>query len=321
MAPTDAETSDRASSRERSRAGSSSTAHEESLYAINPFNFDAKTSYEATESLLQTRAAAYERPEPPKDHDIWKLPPPDFRPQCYEPRPPPRNSREAIKPWKYGTIPGRRPQPITRHSAPLRLPSILQERQEEEGQFVTAFKIDGPWEAKLLYVKEGVFRPGRYQMPKPHDFRGYPSIETLGLPEFGTEYERDPYNLKFLSERLDILPGDGPARREERELKGPQMAPPMSAQLQWDRKLILDRDSFPNKYAAYTRHRRFDRSPHSALMERVEERLNASWAKRQLDRTIQSHRKVRNLDLLIPDQADDDPDWSDDGDETSTENV
>jgi len=172
MAPTDAETSDRASSRERSRAGSSSTAHEESLYAINPFNFDAKTSYEATESLLQTRAAAYERPEPPKDHDIWKLPPPDFRPQCYEPRPPPRNSREAIKPWKYGTIPGRRPQPITRHSAPLRLPSILQERQEEEGQFVTAFKIDGPWEAKLLYVKEGVFRPGRYQMPKPHDFRG-----------------------------------------------------------------------------------------------------------------------------------------------------
>ena len=32
----------------------------------------------------------------------------------------------------------------------------------------------------------------------------YPSIETLGLPEFGTEYERDPYNLKFLSERLDI---------------------------------------------------------------------------------------------------------------------
>ena len=48
------------------------------------------------------------------------------------------------------------------------------------------------------------------------------------------------------------VPGDGPARREERELKGPQMAPPMSAQLQWDRKLILDRDSFPNKYAAYT---------------------------------------------------------------------
>ncbi|KAJ8354504.1 hypothetical protein SKAU_G00220710 [Synaphobranchus kaupii] len=44
----------------------------------------------------------------------------------------------------------------------------------------------------------------------------------------------------------------------------------------WDSQLILPSRPWPPKSASYSRHRR-RRGVHSALMDRVEEKLNSSW--------------------------------------------
>ena len=160
----------------RSRTSSSadgrgSSASAKSLF-INPFGFDSKTSYDATEALLQCRSDGFELPEPEVDDDIWKRPPPDFRPQCYAPNPPKRNSREAMKPWNYGTIPGKR-EIVKRQKGTVRLPHLLQEQTDEKARFVTdGFDIPDSYQARLMFAKEGMNKPGPFIDPKHHDFRG-----------------------------------------------------------------------------------------------------------------------------------------------------
>ena len=137
---------------------------------INPFGFEARTSYNATEDLLNTRSANYRFRPPPPDNNIWKRPPPDFRPQVYAPKPPKRNSRDAVKPWKYGTKPGEKEE-VTREES-VKLPLILQAKSQDENPFVTHFNILDPYQAKILGAKYGSYKPGAYKMPQPHDFRG-----------------------------------------------------------------------------------------------------------------------------------------------------
>jgi hypothetical protein len=188
-------TSSRVESAVSSRGGSS--------FILHPFGFHAKTSYDATDALINTRSATFVFKSPPKEEDIWKRPPPDFRPLCYEPRPPPRNSRDAMQPWRYGTLPGdsNNNKPLTRHSAPVRLPDILQDKPPEEpDEFVTAFKIPGPWEAKVLCAKVGVFKPEKYRMPKHHDFRGVSCVFKVIYVSYGlkTFYTRGALKLSCM---------------------------------------------------------------------------------------------------------------------------
>lgn len=51
-----------------------------------------------------------------------------------------------------------------------RLPRIL-EHQEKEPQIITRFRIDRPFTAKKTFVQQGMYKPGTYECPKPHDFR------------------------------------------------------------------------------------------------------------------------------------------------------
>lgn len=171
--------------------GRESSASAKSLF-INPFGFHAKTSYDAAEVLMQCRSDGFELPEPEKDDDIWKRPPPDFRPQCYAPRPPKRNSRDAIQPWRYGTLPGKREsagkRPQKSSSAPVRLPHLLLGEagqgaglagtgagsgEEHREKFVTGgFAIPDAYRARLQCARDGTFKPGPFVDPTHHDFRG-----------------------------------------------------------------------------------------------------------------------------------------------------
>ena len=75
-------------------------------FTENDFGFQTKTSFNANKELQKYRSKNFEVFFPHVDNDIWKRSAPDFRPQEYAPRPPKRNTRMAMQPWKYGTYPG-----------------------------------------------------------------------------------------------------------------------------------------------------------------------------------------------------------------------
>lgn len=262
-----------------SRADSSTSS-----LGLMPFGFPAKTNYDANESLIQIRSENFEKKVVEKEEDIWKRPPPDFRRQCYAPKPPRRNAVESMRPWLYGTIPGQRE--IIKRPRRKVIPHLLQPQREEEKKFETYYHIDRPFTAKKKSVIEGMYEAGEYENPKPHDFRGYPPLKTLGLPEFIQSEDKDPFNIKFHTDRLNIIHGSRVDKATDRDIKGRQMAPPKTPEPSWDVKYILDKPPWPIKNEAYTRHRLKHRPAASAFMERVTHELNHRWAREQYEKRL-----------------------------------
>ncbi len=138
-------------------------------YIFNPFGFSGKTSFDATRELTKTRSENFKINPPQKDDDIWKRPPPDFRLQCFAPKPPKRNSREAMQPWKYGTMPGHKTQ--KRDKEKVFLPNIMQPTSSENERIITQFHIMDADEARMVYSKYGMNDPGPYNDPLLHEYR------------------------------------------------------------------------------------------------------------------------------------------------------
>ncbi|XP_076439665.1 putative uncharacterized protein C7orf78 [Babylonia areolata] len=261
---------------EEDSASGSPSEREQSSFGIVQFGFHAKTSHDADEALLQTRSENYRAPPAPPDNDIWKRPPPDFRYLVYDPKPPKRNTVDSQQPWLYGTLPGKR-EKVKRDRTSL-MPLIFRQRAPSPPPLVTRFHVDRPFTAKKRFVTDGMYPAGYYESPKPHDFRQYPPIKSLGLDEFETSYAKDPYDIHFKTDRLDVIHGlhRGPAERDL--INERQMAPPLSAKPKWDSQLILQKTPWPQKYEAFTRFRRRHRNPYSAFMERVERDVETKWS-------------------------------------------
>ena len=141
-----------------------------SSFTYVPFGFTAKTQYAANDSLIQIRSENFSKVIPEKDNDIWKRPPPDFRPQVFAPKPPKRNSREAMKPENYGTFPGKH-QTVKRPERQV-IPHMLRPAKPDQGRMSLQFHIDRPFTAKKKFVREGMYKAGQFRNPQPHDFRG-----------------------------------------------------------------------------------------------------------------------------------------------------
>ena len=139
-------------------------------YTSKPFGFEKRTAFDAAKDLLKSRSDSFLLPSPATDDDPWKRAAPDFRPQVYAPKPPKRNSRDAVQPWKYGTIPGE--YKFVRRPCTVTLPHVLNPRPPRDQPIVTHFDIPDAAEARMMIVKEGMFPAEPYVMPKPHDFRG-----------------------------------------------------------------------------------------------------------------------------------------------------
>ncbi|XP_013399263.1 uncharacterized protein LOC106165560 [Lingula anatina] len=272
---------------DRQRARTVSTVT--STLGLVPFGFESRTSFDADETLQRLRSERYVFKPPPKEFDIWKKPPPDFRAQCYEPNPPKRCSRESMKPWRYGTFPGQ-PKPKIDREKDKPLPQVLRPKRERSAKLVTAFRIPDAWEAKRVFPTTGQYEAGVYEPPKPHDHRGLPPIKTLGLDEFDVYYDKDPYNIYFKTKTLNIIHGLDTVPL--RDLSGEKMAPPAKYGPKWEKELILPTEPYPNKHCETTRHRRLRRSVQSALYERIENKLNAQWAKEQLEKALQESAKA-----------------------------
>nr|KAG5708382.1 hypothetical protein BaRGS_034413 [Batillaria attramentaria] len=233
-----------------SAMSSSPSDRQTSSLGLVQFGFDAKTSHDADEALLQTRSENFKLRPRPADRDIWKRPPPDFRYAVYNPRPPKRNTVDSQQPWLYGTIPGQR-EKVTREKGSL-MPLIFKQRSSSPPPIVTRFHIARPFTAKKQFVREV-----KKDLERLSDVVNvYPPIKTLGLDEFETSYEKDPYNINFKTERLDIIHGLNRGPAEKDRSGGRQMAPPLSAKLKWDPQLILEKNPFPQRYEGFTKDKR-----------------------------------------------------------------
>lgn len=148
-------------------------------FRVNPFGWNSRTSFDATQHLLRSRSESFVLRAQPPDMDVWKRPPPDFRPQCYAPKPPKRNSKEAMKPWRHNEKENEEDEENEREGEKdgknVQLPSLVslsQSDKQEPEDFVTRFRVLTPNGARAMFVRHGTYYPGMYQSPKPHDFRG-----------------------------------------------------------------------------------------------------------------------------------------------------
>lgn len=160
-------------SMETSRTKSSGMA----AFRTNPFGWGSRTSFDATQHLLRSRSDSYILRPRPADMDIWKRPPPDFRPQCYAPKPPKRNSREAMQPWRYNKPEeeeeAEEGDEEDKKTDQVQLPRLVTQSSDEgeQEEFVTRFRVLTPCGAKSMFVTHGQYYPGPYSQPRPHDFR------------------------------------------------------------------------------------------------------------------------------------------------------
>ncbi len=170
------------------------TATARTQYNVEPFSFEGRISFDAHQDLSKTRSSNFHIRHPPKDDDIWKIPPPDFRPQNFAPKPLKRNSREAMKPWKYGTL------PVINHGSKkerkMFVPHVLQlencktrkrsPKEEQRADFVT--KFDRP-----RCLSSRITKLQRVKSPKEEQ-----------SPDFVTKFDRP----RCLSSRITKLKSD-----------------------------------------------------------------------------------------------------------------
>lgn len=234
--------------------------------------FARKVQFSANKELSIRRSKAVVQPSPVPDNDIWRRKPLDFSVRLYRSLQLPKqtaeyekeevDTRSRIRLWE--TV-----SELCRLQGEL-FPDLIGRREPPKLQ--TRFPHIGPYEASLMFVKNGKFPSGPYKDPKPHDFRQY---ET-GIPDFVTTYERDPSDLKLKSQALNTVHGLPPLNSKQQGIRSERITTFKPQELKWDSKLILPNDSYPPKSASFTRHRR-RRGAYSALLDRVEEKLTKTW--------------------------------------------
>lgn len=151
-----------------------------------------KINFEAFSNLIRHRGSARAKEKllrscedlSSSSSSIWDRKPIDFSPRLYQPKPPKRNSKEAMKPWKYGskeTTSRQESQEIEK--PPLDLSAYLSEKSKIDWQqndensrasFQGSFRLLTANKARIEASKTMGFREGldQYKNPMPHDFRG-----------------------------------------------------------------------------------------------------------------------------------------------------
>ncbi|XP_038652341.1 uncharacterized protein si:dkey-30e9.6 isoform X2 [Scyliorhinus canicula] len=238
------------------------------LFSEPSFGFLQKINFTARQSLAVTRSKSYVHPKPQPLHDVWNRKPPDFSPQFYTSsaifnEKVTRKKRNTSKDYKKVETSGK-----------VLFPEVV--LKKNTSNFVCRFKILDPFEAKIMFVKNGKYAAGAFKDLKPHDFRQYDT----NIPGFVTSFDRDPFNLKLKSKDLnrahELLP-------DAKQLKGTHsqsIETHKAEELKWDSQLSMRKETWPQKSASYTRHRR-NRGAHSAFMDRVEEKVTKLWQNEQ----------------------------------------
>ncbi|XP_044151780.1 uncharacterized protein LOC122939680 [Bufo gargarizans] len=230
--------------------------------------FSRQVKFKAKETLAAERSDNFIIPKPIPEHNIWKKKPPDFSVRLYRSLTLPRRTEENnVKERKdLHRVLKRNEIEVIREAPP---PCLTKSKEPE--RFLTRFKPMEPFEANILYVKNGVYPKDKYKDQKPHDFRQYQT----DLPDIITSYSRDPFNLKFKAQVLSSSCELPPIEAKKRQAKVKRFILHKPTDPQWDSGLVLPRSPWPRKSASYTRHRR-RRGVYTAFMDRVEEKFTAS---------------------------------------------
>lgn len=144
----------------------------------NSTTIQDKLKFEASSHLVKLRNTSrnYEKKES-EITNVWEKKPIDFSPRLYQPKPPKRNSKEAMKPWKYKTL-------MREKEASINVPSkkcelglneyLVKKVSNMQPSFKTSFRLLTPNQARIEASKTMGFRDGLelYRNPKSHDFRG-----------------------------------------------------------------------------------------------------------------------------------------------------
>nr|XP_054767825.1 uncharacterized protein LOC129275075 [Lytechinus pictus] len=243
-----------------------------------------KSKYQAGQDLLVTRSDSYLIRPSEKLDDIWKRPPPDFTLQRYMPKPPKRNTRESMQPWRWGTFPGEKKVAQTTTEKPtVTLPKILQPPRPRSRKILTRFNIPDSDQARKEAVKTLVHPKETFENPQPHDFRQYPPLGPLGLPEFLTASDKDPYNIKFKTDNMDIVYGLPPPLSDR--FNGIQIGQDVLKQPpKFEQHLHHPKGKWPSPSGEFSRYRARNRSPTTVLMDNVEDTLTQKWALEKQER-------------------------------------
>jgi hypothetical protein len=162
-------------------------------------SFQEKRNFEAIKNLIKTRSRNKKKTVVEEDNsDVWKRKPVDFTVKLYHPKPPKRNSRNAIKPWLYdkylrkiendssdATNENKDPDEkvITDIMSSFYSNTNLDEYQSqtESLEFQSSFRCITPNADRIKMSKTMGYRDSleQYKNPVPHDFRGVKTSDNI----------------------------------------------------------------------------------------------------------------------------------------------
>ena len=150
------------------------------------FDFSLKSRLQSKVDILKRRSRRlHTTPEKPEKFDVWKIKPLDLKPKTFGPKPPRRNARTAgQRTWTKGVDATEEKRAKTSKSAKsskearreraiLALERMTRDENEEDklGWEEAKFRSMDAHQARILFVKEGKFKPQPYKAPKPFDHR------------------------------------------------------------------------------------------------------------------------------------------------------
>lgn len=153
--------------------------------SASTLSFQNRREYEASKILVETRSEN-QKPYVKKKHanSIWDLEPIDFSVKLYHPKPPKRNSRDAIKPWTYDKYLKKFERSSSQESEKYSAEKTLVNSYLTENSLISTFQSEVDFQkefrpltpngARIEASKNMGFREGldQFKNPLPHDFRG-----------------------------------------------------------------------------------------------------------------------------------------------------
>ncbi|XP_061410429.1 uncharacterized protein LOC133344466 isoform X2 [Lethenteron reissneri] len=267
------------------------------------FGFATRGTFSAALNLLATRAALKRPPPPPPEQrGPWDIKPLDFSPRLYRPqgvhhkRQAPKQERSSLglgrKHAGDGSVPRKGARSLGDFLA-VKGPQFVppkpwQSERPQRPPFARTFPPICPLQERVIVATHGTIPKDKYKNPRPHDFRQYPDIKELGLPEFVSsgninQQRPDASTHPAAHHLLDqgvragtvratraLVPSRDEDARSRWDASITRPLPP------WEGHLMLPTEPWPPRPASYTRFRR-RRSAHSALLERVHDKFSQIW--------------------------------------------
>ena len=149
------------------------------------FDFSLKSRLQSKVDVIKRRSQRiHKTPEKPEKLDPWKIKPLDLKPKTFNPKPPRRHARTAVQRTKTDASEEKRAKTTksAKSSKEARRERAILSLERMTARGAAEEEVKSEWEekmfksmnaheARVLFVKEGKFKQGKYLNPKPFDHR------------------------------------------------------------------------------------------------------------------------------------------------------